>query len=331
MREQPSRRDFLGLMGAVLVLNTLPSAAKSENIKHRFLSSSLSPEILKQHKEVAVDSLTESIPPGDETAYLRAYSQYLPLESQMYIPDTLELKEVVAKSMSELDELAMHMSEGARGIFVFADALNEEHMQRMYVVEKMNKSDLQFIKGYRISMARKGFGSENDSSRTPLGLHWIANETQGLFGEVVSGLNKNRDSFTHIVLDGKDHWFVKGFGAESENEVAEVVTDQYLLVGPHTDPSRGIRIHGTNRSGEIQNDGTWKSFLGGTKRSTGCIRMANTDVRDLSLSGYVQHQNTPLPHGEPSKTFVMIHATAKARDLSERNAIDFKKWFLGKK
>ena len=156
---------------------------------------------------------------------------------------------------------------------------------------------------------------------TPLGLHMITSGRRGLFGEVVSGLNKHKSMFNHIVHKGKEHWFVKSFGERPRNEKstdsAEVVTDQYLLIGPTTDASRGIRIHGTNRSGELHPDGKWHSFLGGVRRSGGCIRMSNVDIRDLHLSGYLTPATRVDANGDlhGMHTPILIFATDAARGI----------------
>lgn len=316
------------MTGAVLVSTIVPRDANAEKNPLRILSSPLTPEQLDRDKRTAIESLRASIPTSPEAEYLRSYARLLPLESQMYIPPLDELKSVVQKCEGDLMKLTTNIRVGDTGIFVLGDAQDDRHIQRLYTVRKKTGAELQFLKGYSISMARKGYGKENDSNKTPTDLHWIHNGTRGYFGEVVSGLNKHRDSFRRISVDGKDRWFVNGFGTESENDVAEVVTDQYLLIGPETSSARGIRIHGTNRSGSLKPDGTWESFLDGKKRSTGCIRMSNTDVRDISLSIAKDINETP---SEESRVFVMIHATPAAQELSRRDTIDFRQWFLGKK
>ncbi len=297
-----NRREFI-TAAAATTLNIISGSADSRDSIYRFLESPLSIKTLEQHKLRAIQSLVSSIPPLKETEYLRSYSRLLPLESQMYIPHLRELEDVVKKSLPQLEILAEHIPLDGYGLFAFADVTHEKkRVHRLYVLRRNSPKDIQFVKGYRISMARKGFGNESDSEQTPLGLHFIESGTQGMFGEVVSQLNRFKESFTHVKYRGKDHWFVKGFGREASNDVAEVVTDQYLLVGPNTNASRGIRIHGSNRSGEIDESGRWTSFLDGKMRSTACLRLGQTDIRDLSILGFVRNG-----------TAVMIHATEDAR------------------
>ena len=300
-----SRRAFILGAGAAAVSAIPTTQAESQENSVEFLSSPLTQKELDTEKADAVRSLTEKIPAVPQAAYLRDFARKLPLESQMYIPNAAELKDVISKSNGELAELTRLLKVGTSGLFAFADIQkNQRRMHRMYVVRRNSANQLQFIKAYRISMARYGFGNEPDSEQTPLGIHTIESGTQGLLGEVVSQLNKYKDLLNVFPIDGKDRWFVKGFGTEVRNNVVEVVTDQYLLKGPTTDTSRGIRIHGTNRSGEIGENGEWKSLLDGAYRSSACLRMANVDVRNLTLSGLGK-----------KGTLVMIHATPEAKRM----------------
>ena len=299
-----NRREFLGGASAIVLIHAFPDLASSQENPYRFLSSPLKTEHIEARKKAAIESLVKSIPLVKEANYLRENARNHNQESQMYIPNAKELTDVVQKSVPQLNELTSTLQVGAKGLFAFADSpQGEKRFQRMYVVERKSDNELQFLNAYHISMAQKGFGNEPESEQTPLGIHTVLNGTRGMFGEVVSGLNKYRDMFNHIRVGKKDHWFVKGFGREGEgNDIAEVVTDQYLLTGPNTPASRGIRIHGTNRSGELEKSGSWRSFLGGLRRSGGCLRMGNTDARDLGLQGILK-----------PGTVVMVHATEEAR------------------
>lgn len=312
------RRGFLKKvleLGAAIGVGSLPLPADANTPPFKLFESSLSEPILKRHRDNAIASLTHTIPNDPKLSHLHTHARHLKEESQMYIPQNEELRDVVRKSERQLNEFAARIAPQRYGLFVFADiGSNGRRVQRMYVIKRTGDNALHFEKAYKVSMARRGFGNELDSEQTPLGLHSINSGHRGYFGEVVSGLNKYRDAFIRTVINGVSHWFVKGFGSEPGNDVAEVVTDQYLLQGPKTDPSRGIRIHGTNRSGEIGPDGTWRSFLGGARLSGGCIRMSNVDVRDLSLSGYLPVESETLGAVPKMVTPVFIHATPAAQE-----------------
>jgi hypothetical protein len=313
------RRRFLkGAAGALAMpfVNKLDVSAAGREKAYEVFGSTLTPEELAEQKKAAIESLVREIPQIAELDHLREYAEHLNEESQMYIPDDGEIAHVAAVSGPQLHLLAQHTASDSYGLFVFADINREgKRTQRLYVVKKIDGTAVQFLKGYRVSTSRKGFSNSNDSERTPLGLHTIYNGHVGIFGEVVSGLNKFKEHFVRVSVDGEDHWFVKGFGLEHGNDVAEVVTDQYLLHSRSTDLSRGIRIHGTNRSGEVGPDGKWRSLLGGRRQSNGCIRMSNVDVRDLHTSGYIL-----LPEEPEKKAFpmpVVIHATKAAIDATK--------------
>lgn len=327
--ESLNRRDFLKRAlgtGAVAVLNSvIPQTVEAGEKSYKFLSSRMTPEVLESQKQKAIDSLVASIPLDERVAYLRENARNLSHESQMYIPSPVELQDVVSKSEPALQELADSIAPGSYGLFVFADSdENSNRFQRLYVLKKTDDGkSVEFVKGYLVSAASEGFGNAPNSNQTPLRMHRVHSGRQGLFGEVVSGLNKHKDLFNRIILNGIDHWFVKGFGGRSDgNDIAEVVTDQYLLHGKTTSPERGIRIHGTNRSGEFDENGNWKTFLGGRTRSGGCIRMSNTDVRDLGLSGYIwspaSEKNTRTKNqGTPVSIFATPEAIQRVGKFSE--------------
>ncbi len=301
-----NRRELLKGTLSVAAIALLPGTPEASERRFKYFSSELTPQTLERQKKRAIDSLAKSIPSSDDADHLRAYIPYLSSESQMYIPDPNELRSVLEKSSVQLDELATALPEGSFGLFAFADIDDSTGMrrQRTYVVRKNAQNSVQFVKAYKISIAEKGFGNEPDSGQTPLGLHRIQSKTIGNFGEVVSARKKyvqDDKHFTHIPQNGKDRWYVNSFGRESGNEIAEVVTDEYLLVGPNTPASRAIRAHATNRSGELKADQSWNSLLDGKSLSGACLRFSNVDLRDAGLSGYID-----------SGTFVMIHATPAA-------------------
>lgn len=304
-----TRREVLKGMGAAIVLNAFSDTAEANRGRFRYFSSELSMRNLERQRNVAITSLADSIPLSAKANYLRAYIPYLQQESQMYIPEPHELHRVVQKSEGKIDELVDSLTVGSYGLFAFADSdAQGARTQRLYVIQRANEHTAKFLKAYRISMAENGFGNQLNSEQTPLGPHTIHSKTIGNFGEVVSHLKKYKNNprlFTHIPHGGTDHWYVNSFGRENGNEVAEVVTDEYLLVGPDTNPSRAIRIHGTNRSGEIAANGKWISYLDGKVLSGACLRVSNVDIRDMGLAGYIG-----------IGTQVMIHATSEAKARS---------------
>lgn len=305
-----NRREVLKGLGAAALLNAIPRSAEAQEQGFKYFSSELTPQRLEAQKRATIDSLANSIPPLRQLEYLRAYLPYLAKESQMYIPDTAELKEVVARNEHELDRLTAKIPMGRYGLFLFADAHGEKTRQRMYVLKKGTIDSAQFVKAYKVSMSREGFGNEPDSNKTPLDLHAIHSKALGMFGEVMSKKKKYKDNprlFKHVKIGDDDHWFIHSLGYETGNEMAEVVTDQYLISGPQTSTERGVRIHGTNRSGGLDKNREWISYLDGESMSSACIRMSNVDVRDLNVHGYVDIQ-TP----------VMISATPEAQKAAER-------------
>lgn len=314
------RRDFLGLSAGAIAASALKQESADAHSTFTVEASSLTPENLLAQKAAAVESLTSGIPADRRLNYLRDRARDLPDESQMYIPDDAELGRVYEKSVSELNQLGSSIpSVNEYGLFIYCDTNPDgSPFQRLYVVQKTAQNRLQFVKGYAVSTAANGFGNTPDSGQTPLGLHSILSGTHGVFGQVVSGLNKYKTMFNHVRIGIRDYYFVKGFGsgagADAGNDIAEVVTDEYLITGPNTPAMRGIRVHGTNRSGERDSMGIWRTFLGGRKKSGGCIRMSSTDVRDLGLNGYAKLPQTIAGRRKSTApgTAVMIHAPAIA-------------------
>jgi hypothetical protein len=309
------RRKFLRASAAAVLSSLSPHVAESRENKLAILDSDLTAEQLERHKARAVASLADHIPARKELQYVRDYSKYLGAESQMYIPLHSEIEDVERKSSAQLSAFESALRPDEHGLFIFADQdAAGNNVQRLYVLKRV-KNALQFVKAYRVSTAQAGFGNSPDSSKTPLGPHVIPDSTRGILGEVVARAKKFDESgFVRVHEGGTDHWFVRGFGSVPGDDLAEVITDQYLLSGPHTSTSRGIRIHGTNRAGKVGHDGKWITFLGGRRRSGGCIRMSSTDVRDLYLSGYISTGKVP----RTSQTKVYIHATDLALKGSAR-------------
>lgn len=311
------RRKFLTGAAAAALSSFGPEAAESApNVV--VLESDLNPEELERHKARAVSSLTENLPQEKQLNHVREYAKFLMQESQMYVPTREEIADVARKSEDALRAFQKSVQAEKYGLFIFADRDSVgNHVQRLYAVRESKNGALQFQKGYRVSTGRAGFGNEPDSGKTPLGLHVIGSGKRGMLGEIVS-IAKTLDEETYVKVrrGGVDHWFVRGFGSIPGDDVAEVVTDQYLLLGPKTDAARGIRLHATNRAGKLEADGSWTSYLGGRRRSGGCIRMSSTDIRDLYLSGYVS-----LPTKEKKtliQTPIMLHATPDAIEGADR-------------
>lgn len=316
MDERLNRRSLLKTAIATAIAgaaNLLPSNAEGAKDAIQLTGSPLTPEMLREQKERAIRSLKMSIPDDPKADYLRTEAQNLEKESQMYIPDSREIEYVQSKAGTILQDELRDSADGDFILFPFADVFNRKRIQRFYVIERVSNTQARFVKGYKVSMAEAGFGNEKDSRKTPLGRHTIHSGKIGMYGEVVSELNKYKDDFNLIRTRGEDHWFVKGFGKKnlpSGHNRAEVVTDQFLLQGPETDTERGIRIHGTNRSGEVRADGQWETFLDGKYPSGACIRMSNVDVRDLSLSHYISVPSKI--RGKKKSTRVVIYATPEA-------------------
>lgn len=135
--------------------------------------------------------------------------------------------------------------------------------QKMYLIENE-----QTVKTYAISTAKKGVGSQQNSNKTPPGLHTIkrkigeevplggileARVYNGKIAEIITDQRKADGDYvtTRILwLDGEEIGLNKGRNVDSYN--------------------RYIYIHGTPEEGYI-----------GQPASHGCIRMKNTDVMEL--------------------------------------------------
>lgn len=304
------RRDFLKKAAAALAGTTVLGEKTESAESLKYASSELTPESISAHKERAIRALMKSIPQSREFGYLRSYEPYLKYESQMYVPQQQEIDRVRSKSGDRFDTWCASLPVGGHGLFIFADAQNGKKMQRMYVLRRTKQQQIQFVKGYKVSLSREGFGNEKDSGKTPIGEHTIQSKTIGKFGELVSKKKAHKDDerlFKRARIEGKDHWFVNSFGYEKDNELAEVVTHEFLLVGPTTGAERGVRIHGTNRSGGLDERNEWVSYLDGESLSTACIRMSNVDIADLNLNKYADK-------GFP----VFIYATPEAESAIKK-------------
>ena len=135
--------------------------------------------------------------------------------------------------------------------------------QRLYLIKKDT-----IIESFPISSSKYGEGSEENSLKTPLGMHiikekigskaplntiFVGRVNTNRTAKIISTLNDSDDD--HVTsrilwLDGLEEGINKGKGVDSFN--------------------RYIYIHGTHEEGLI-----------GTKASHGCIRMFNNDVIKL--------------------------------------------------
>jgi hypothetical protein len=310
--ESMNRRSFLQKTAASLASGLLLRSAEAREQPVTAIESDLLPQDLERQKTEAASSLVETIPSDPRLRHVRAYAEHLTDESQMYIPQSSEVRAVLEKSREPLARFTRAIQRGQHGLFIFADHDSAgNNLQRLYVLKRAAENTLEFEKAYKVSTATAGFGNESNSGKTPLGIHHIANGARGLLGEVMAAAKHfDESSYVSVRYQGKVHWFVRGFGATPGTDNAEVVTDEYLLIGPHTDPSRGIRLHGTNRAGKLGANGMWQSFLGGRQRSGGCVRMSNTDIRDLYLSGYLKETVHDGKHA--GSTPILIFATPAA-------------------
>lgn len=339
MGERMSRRDLAAALAAAGVASMLPKAAEAQKVSLSYSESTLSNEKLELHKERAATKLRASIPPLKQLAYLFTHAQFLKEESQMYIPDERERQRVVARSIdetgtSQLDTLSEQLSPGESGLYIFADKDDDgRYFHRMYVLKKEGSNTVRFEKAYRVSASLYGFGNEEESNKTPLGLHRVQSGEIGSYAEVMRAERNSDDKekraevrsdldklFNRVIDGGVARWFARTFGESSaavtyENrnsrDRSEVVTARYTI-----DEKRGIHIHGTNRSGMWDRaKNAWVTFLGGRRRSSGCIRMSNTDVYDLGQSGHVSLPKVAGRRVLARGTAVMIHATNTAKGV----------------
>lgn len=330
-----SRRDLLvgsAAAAASFVLGDLiPSPAEAQEGGFRYFSTQRTPETLatlESDKRNAATTLRDGIPNIRDNRvvnFLREKAGYLEQESQMEIPDRETVEKVLGNAGGDIAKLAKKMERGGHGVFIYADVADDgSRIQKLFVLKRNDDDGIQFLRSYLVSMGAKGFGNEEGSNKTPLGLFTILGGRRGFFGEVVSAEQKYAYRFDPLVVGGRRRSVVKSFGenpdrteeTDEERDIAEVVTDRYTI-----DDQRGIHIHGTNRSGYwSERVRRWMTFLGGRRLSGGCIRMANTDIRDLGRflgrSGYKAGANAQQIMGEvaPSNLPVAIFATARAKN-----------------
>ena len=142
------------------------------------------------------------------------------------------------------------------------------------IIIRLDRQILQLFKNnsfcadYPVSTSRYGVGCEQDSLRTPLGIHQIA--------EKIGVGCKSGEIFQHRKATGE----IAEVNTTSRHGVEDVITSRILwLEGKEPGLNSGtgidsyhryIYIHGTNEEGLI-----------GQPASKGCVRMKNSDVIEL--------------------------------------------------
>ncbi len=142
-------------------------------------------------------------------------------------------------------------------------ALVEVSEQRLYVLEGEACLDT-----YPVSTSRYGTGEEQDSYKTPRGVHSVAEKIGGDAGFAEIFRSRKRTHQTAVIESG-----------ETRTD-QELITSRILwLAGLEEGVNQGsgvdsharyIYIHGTHEEGLI-----------GQPASVGCVRMKNRDVMDL--------------------------------------------------
>ncbi|MFA5745458.1 MAG: L,D-transpeptidase [archaeon] len=143
--------------------------------------------------------------------------------------------------------------------------------KRLFLVKK-TQGKIQIIGQHLISTGVNGFGCENDSSKTPIGLF-----------KIIAKQGKDCEKLQIIGQNGCETENGKPVFATLNSGVAKVVTRKLFLdglekgnigvgceIGNRNTVYRGIYIHGTN----------YEKFMG-QQKSLGCIRMLNNDVITL--------------------------------------------------
>ncbi|MFC1596014.1 L,D-transpeptidase [Candidatus Margulisiibacteriota bacterium] len=172
---------------------------------------------------------------------------------------------------AEVSEMVPKMKEGAYGILV------DGHNQALYLIRKTGNS-AQFLKRYTISTAKNGYGYQEESYKTPPGLHRIYSKVEANPGEIIKGRIPTKRYSQNISTAGN--------GKEERTLVTCSLYLQGLTSENKKSNERGICIHGTNNEGEL-----------GNPASRGCIDMSSKDIRDLA--GYINNKH-------PERTYVYI-------------------------
>ena len=306
------------MLGAASLSSLLPLEAKATDIK--YLPSSLDERQLEAQKMKAVNELINGFWPHPEvrTHVMRSLlggarnqaeaRQRLRDESRMYIPNAEKYENVLNRNRAQLAELSKQIPEKKFGLLLDGDE------QRFYLLNKIGEGRVQFVKAYPVSTSKGGWSNFSDSRGTPLGFHQIAAGYKGILGEVVSSPTRSIRDFVQIPVRDRGvtrkRTFVKSFTSPGDAN-AEIVTASLLIVGPETRSTRGIYIHGTNRTDYLAQPA-----------SSGCIRMSNVDVWDLLnyvKVGRLKSDEVSAPGGTP----VMINAT---RNIMEKEDVYPTRW-----
>ena len=264
-------------------------------------------DTIREDRTKAIESLLNTLPQDEKLSHLRD-AETLEAESQMYTPSPEETHYVAEAAAEGMATLKGETLENEYGLLGFADMNKSgEEFHRLYVLRNVG-GNLQFVKGYQISMSADGFGNEKDSGKTFLGLRHVEYGFEGTLGEVIPVKQDYVHLFKTFIVDknGRKHHYISTLGKKNITEPATVITDRYTF-----DPERGIHAHASNRTGRwhIRNGKKeWVSYLGGNRGSGACLRMANVDVRDLGRN-YIQlpvrEKNKAIKKGTP----IYIHAS----------------------
>lgn len=305
-RRELSRRDVLKGLGAAALVGL--STAESAELPHEYLPSPLDQEKLEKERTETIDTLISAFWRQPEVRQHIATSIFgvkadrslvrekMQEESRMFLPRAEEIADIVARTNEAMRELSSQISDRKYGLLIDGDR------QNLYVIQRVDGRRMQFIKGYVVSTSNV-WNDETDSRGTPLGLHKAAARNVGLFGQLVSSAERGGRDFAvlPILRGGKRHsaLFVKGLESNGD-AVAELVTASVLLTGPSTPSTRGIFIHGTNRTDRLGKTG-----------SGGCIRTSNVDIADLQRyidTGRLQKDERTVIGGTPIMITGTVHA-----------------------
>lgn len=130
------------------------------------------------------------------------------------------------------------------------------------------------VHSYSIGGAKRGIGNKFGSLQTPIGLHTIANKYG--YETPIGGLFVER-RFTGKICEIHDEKFCMGKD--------DVTTRILWLQGEEPGLNKGGDIDSYNRN--IYIHGTPEEGLIGTPSSKGCVRMKNSEVKDLFEYAYI--------------------------------------------
>lgn len=276
-----SRRQF-GLLAAGAIAK-MATGAKAE------VSEIVDIEIDKEI--VATKSLRKLQAPGNEKAYNlvssykfwdetkeghmspeELHAKFLE-ESEMCLPSASDFPGLQKKHSDIIREWGAKIPKNKHGLFLDGDS------QTLFVIHKDSGGKLALKKKYPVVTSYNDWSDRENSRGTPVGATSIKEKREGLFGQVISTLNKHADDSKNFetlpIKEGsanKSATFVKGITLKTQ-PVPEVITAALLL-----DPARGIWIHGSPRKGLAEIPPEKRRDTAG---STGCVRASNHDVMDM--------------------------------------------------